>query len=79
MRLKSLQIGYTLPSQISEKVFLQRARIYLSGENLLTLTGLPGTFDPETTIESDPANGGYQPGRIYPLSRVFSVGVNLTF
>ena len=79
LRLKSLQVGYTLPVHISEKVYLQRARIYLAGENLLTFTGLPGTFDPETTIESDPANGGYQPGRIYPLSRVLSVGVNLTF
>lgn len=79
LRLKSLQVGYTLPATISQKVYLQRARVYLSGENLLTLTGLPSTFDPETTIESDPANGGYQPGRIYPLSRVLSVGVNLTF
>ncbi len=79
LRLKSLQIGYTLPTHISEKVFLQRARIYLSGENLLTLTKLPDNFDPETTIASDPANDGYQAGRIYPISRVFSVGINLTF
>ncbi|HLT05903.1 MAG TPA: TonB-dependent receptor [Cyclobacteriaceae bacterium] len=79
LRLKNLQIGYTLPSDISSKVSLQRARIYLSGENLLTLTKLPGTFDPETTIASDPDNGGYQSGRIYPLSRVVSVGLNLTF
>lgn len=79
LRLKSLQIGYTLPTHISEKVFLQRARIYLSGENLLTLTKLPDNFDPETTIASDPVNGGYQAGRIYPISRVFSVGINLTF
>ena len=79
LRLKNLQVGYTLPVQISQKAYLQRARIYLSGENLLTLTGLPGTFDPETTISSDPAEGGYQAGRIYPLSRVLSFGVNLTF
>ncbi|MDR2915929.1 MAG: TonB-dependent receptor [Tannerella sp.] len=79
LRLKNLQIGYTLPTRISEKVFLQRARVYLSGENLLTITGLPDNFDPETTIASDPANDGYQAGRIYPLSKVFSVGVNLTF
>jgi hypothetical protein len=79
LRLKNLQIGYTLPSHISEKIFLQRARIYVSGENLLTITGLPENFDPETTIASDPANGGYQTGRIYPLSKIFSVGVNLNF
>ena len=79
IRLKSVQLGYTLPSHISQIVHLQRARIYFSGENLFTLTKLPGTFDPETTITSDPANGGYQAGRIYPLSRVLSLGVNLTF
>lgn len=79
LRLKNLQVGYTLPSQVSERISLQRARVYLSGENLLTITSLPGTFDPETTIASDPANAGYQAGRIYPISRVVSVGVNLTF
>src|SRR5690606_30878687 len=79
LRLKNLQVGYTLPSHISEKIFLQRARVYVSGENLLTITSLPGTFDPETTLASDPANDGYQAGRIYPLSRVFSAGLNLTF
>ncbi len=79
LRLKTLQLGYTLPSQISNKIHLQRARVYVSGENLLTLTGLPDNFDPETTIASDPANSGYQSGRIYPTARTFSVGVNLTF
>ena len=79
LRLKNLQIGYTLPSHISNKIFLQKARIYVSGENLFTITNLPGSFDPETTIASDPANGGYEPGRIYPISRVLSMGVNLVF
>lgn len=80
MRLKNLQIGYTLPSNLSQKMYLQKARIYLSGENLLTLTKLPSTIDPETTIASDPrVGGGYSPGRIYPLSRVLSFGFNLTF
>lgn len=79
LRLKNLQVGYTLPSHLAEKISLQRARVYLSGENLLTITSLPGTFDPETTLASDPANNGYQSGRIYPLSRVFSAGLNLTF
>lgn len=79
IRLKSIQVGYTLPQEVSRKALLQRARIYVSGENLLTFSKLPGTFDPETTIESDPSNGGYQAGKIYPLSRVLSIGVNLTF
>lgn len=79
IRLKSVQLGYTLPTEISQKVFIERARIYIAGENLLTFSKLPGTFDPETTLESDPLFGGYQPGRIYPLSKVLSVGINLKF
>lgn len=79
LRLKNLQIGYTLPSHISNKILFEKVRIYLSGENLLTITSLPGSFDPETTIASDPAFGGYSPSRIYPISRVYSAGVNLTF
>lgn len=79
LRLKNIQLGYTLPAALSQKIYLQKARIYVSGENLLTFTSLPGTFDPETTIASDPTNSGYQPGRIYPLSKVLSFGVNLTF
>ncbi len=79
LRLKNLQVGYTLPTSLTNKLHLQRTRIYLSGENLLTITKLPGTFDPETTIASDPANGGYQAGRVYPMSRAISLGINLTF
>lgn len=79
VRLKNLQVGYTLPSSITQKIQIQRARVYLSGENLLTLTSLPDNFDPETTIASDPANSGYQAGRIYPMSKVFSLGVNVSF
>jgi hypothetical protein len=80
LRLKNIQIGYTLPSHISQKIFMQRARIFISGEDLLTIDNLPRTMDPETTIASDSNFGGYDgQGRIYPLPRVLSLGVNLTF
>ena len=73
MRLKNLQIGYSLPKKFANKIKMQSARIYLSGENLLTITSLSRTMDPETV------NVGRQGGTVYPLSRTYSVGVNVTF
>jgi hypothetical protein len=80
LRLKNLQLGYTVPQKLSMKVHLYKARFYVSGENLLTLTKLPKTLDPETAIASDPSFGGTQnTGAVYPISRSLSFGVNLTF
>ncbi|MCI0920124.1 SusC/RagA family TonB-linked outer membrane protein [Sphingobacterium rhinopitheci] len=78
-RMKNVQVGYTLPNTVLEKVFA-KARIYFSGENLLTFTSLPKVFDPETAVASDPANGGSTAsGVIYPSTKTYSFGVNLTF
>jgi hypothetical protein len=71
-RLKNLQFGYTLPSKITQKYAIQKFRIYASGDNLFTLTKMKTMFDPETI------DGGWG-GNIYPLSKVYSVGVNITF
>ena len=80
MRLKNLQIGYSIPKRLVNKITLQQARIYISGENLLVLTKLPKNHDPETSIASSPENGGYNSaGVIYPISTSLSLGVNLTF
>ncbi|REG81854.1 SusC/RagA family TonB-linked outer membrane protein [Algoriphagus antarcticus] len=73
LRLKNLQIGYSLPKRIAEKVLLTNARIYISGENLLTFTDLM-FFDPEAL-----AGRWYGSGDAYPLSRTFSAGLNLNF
>jgi TonB-linked SusC/RagA family outer membrane protein len=64
-RVKALEIGYTLPDRLSKKLSLQRARIYLNGYNLLTLTKIE-FLDPE------------QPAR-YPLNRTFNIGANISF
>jgi len=81
LRLKNLQIGYTLPQNISGKVFMQNVRIYVSGENLWTFSpGLPKNYEPETSVASTPAYGGYSSsGVIYPISTTLSLGLNLTF
>lgn len=68
IRLKNLTLGYTLPKQMMNKVGISRLRVYLQGENLLTFTPLIDTYDSETLNNMT-----------YPISRKFSVGLNLTF
>ena len=67
LKLKNVQIGYTLPSKITKKFFVSRLRAYASMENILTITDYPG-LDPEigTTIG-------------YPLMRQISFGAQITF
>jgi hypothetical protein len=72
VRLKNLQIGYTIPSSITKKLAIQNFRVYLSTENLLTFTKMAKMFDPETV------DGGWG-GNIYPLCKVQSIGVSITF
>lgn len=71
IRLKNLQIGYSLPAAIVQKLHIQKLRFFFSGDNLWTGTKLAKQFDPETI-------GNYS-GNGYPLSRTLSCGLNLTF
>lgn len=70
LRLKNVQVGYTLPAEITKKAKIEKCRFYVSGDNLLTLSNFFYAYDPETPISS----GGY-----YPQIKTFVVGVNLTF
>ncbi|WP_370871155.1 SusC/RagA family TonB-linked outer membrane protein [Algoriphagus sp.] len=69
IRLKNLEIGYNLPSYLSEKVGVRNLRIYANGLNLLTWDKF-GTYDPETISST---------GQYYPQARVISTGINVTF
>ena len=71
-RLKNLQVGYTVPLSITKKLTIQKLRVYVSGENILTKSNIVKMFDPETI------DGGWG-GNIYPLCKVYSVGVNINF
>lgn len=66
LRMRNVQLGYTIPSKITQRALIQNARFYLDGENLLTFTKLR-IYDPES------------PGYIYPVQKAISVGVKLTF
>src|SRR5690606_10599616 len=72
-RIKTLQLGYTLPTQWSEKIGLQKTRIYLMSENLFTATNYTG-FDPEIGGGVMSIDRG-----IYPQARSFMIGLNVGF
>jgi len=71
LRLKNLQLGYTIPQSITQKAGIQKLRIYFSGENILTRSKIAKMFDPETV---DGGSGG----SVYPLSKVYSAGLSIT-
>lgn len=73
LRLKNLQLGYTLPKTLLQGVGIEKLRFYFSGENLLTFSKLIDGIDPEGTV------GSWGDGKSYPMSLVCSFGVNLTF
>jgi hypothetical protein len=79
-RLKNLQIGYTLPNTFTSKAGIQRVRIYVTGQNLLTISPLKFT-DPEGTEfgnNLDNTVGANSP-RGYPVPKFYGMGLDLTF
>lgn len=75
LRLRNLQLGYTLPKNIVNKAFIQNLRLHVSAENLFTITSYEGS-DPE--ISASGTSIGIDRG-IYPQARTFSVGASVTF
>ncbi|MFL9485350.1 SusC/RagA family TonB-linked outer membrane protein [Chitinophagaceae bacterium LWZ2-11] len=71
-RIKTLQIGYTIPRNITDKAGIQKVRIYISSNNLVTFTKYTG-FDPEIGGTSYSIDRG-----VYPQARSFMVGLNVT-
>lgn len=75
VRIKNIQLGYTLPSYLTQKIFIQKLRFYVAAENLLTMTSYKG-LDPE--LNGDERSNGIDRG-YYPQARTFTVGLNLNF
>ena len=67
MRLKNLELGYSIPKSIVNKIHLNNLRIYFMGTNLLTFSGFD-LWDPEL---------GSSNGQAYPLSRTYTLGVTI--
>ncbi len=76
IRMRQIQLGYTFPTSLTSKFYLDKVRIYASGENLFTITGYDGV-DPEFSRPSV-LNAGIDK-LIYPFTRSMTVGAQITF
>ena len=76
IRLRQVQLGYTLPKSLLQSFSIDKLRFYVSAENLFTITGYDG-IDPEFSRASV-LNTGID-NLIYPFTRSFTVGAQLTF
>jgi TonB-linked SusC/RagA family outer membrane protein len=87
LRLRNLQIGYTLPSHLTSKIGISNARVYLSGENLASwspLYKIAKNFMDVSSAVADRDNdldSGYNQGagNSYPMLRTFSLGISITY
>lgn len=70
VRLKNLQLGYTIDPKLTKSWGIQRLRVYFSGDNLCEYSKLNDNFDPELSNVD---------GYVYPIMRNFSFGLNVTF
>jgi TonB-linked SusC/RagA family outer membrane protein len=80
LRLKNIQIGYTVPN--TQKFKIDKLRIYIAGTNLLTFTRYNG-LDPEMTVSSNSESEGDRANGIdwgtYPVAKSYTLGLNITF
>ncbi len=70
MRLKNLAIGYSFPSAWTEKIRIGKARLYVAGQNLFTVSNAYKGYDPEISV-----NGG----SFYPVMKTFTCGLDIQF
>ncbi len=74
LRLRNIQIGYTLPQELLNRIGMNRARLYISASNLFTLTGYSG-LDPELNA-SNPLQSGFDFGT-YPVPKSYMIGLQI--
>ena len=82
MRVKNIQLDYTFPKAICEKIKLGGLKVYLSGENLFTATPLhkwAPNYDPEALGNDPDYSTGTGDGYGYPVTKSITLGVNVTF
>jgi TonB-linked SusC/RagA family outer membrane protein len=79
LRLKNLQIGYTIPKQYTQKLLLEKVRIYFSGEDLFEIHNTPGGWDPEELGVFEYPLVENRSIDAYPFARSYSFGLNIVF
>jgi hypothetical protein len=75
VRIRNIQLGYTLPSSMTQRWKMSRVRFYVNAQNALNFFSYKG-FTPE--VGGGPTNSGIDNG-IYPLSAIYNFGVNISF
>lgn len=70
VRLKNMQLGYSFPKSLINKINFERLRVFVSVDNLATISSMPASIDPEFSASD---------GKVYPLQRTWAVGLNLSF
>lgn len=80
VRLKSIELGYTLPKMWTKSIGIENARIYVNGNNLFTIDGMK-ICDPEAGMFKNTDGYVVESGGVrgYPLQRMITVGANVTF
>ncbi len=79
LRLKTLQLGYTLPNSLLSRFGISSMMIFLNGNNLFTITNLEW-YDPEGEPESSEYSGiNYSTGDFYPQTKIYNLGINVSF
>ena len=76
-KIKQVQLGYTLPSNWTRKVFVNNLRFYVSLDDFFTFSKYPG-MDPETATSGSGSSMGFDNGT-YPITKKVVMGVNITF
>ena len=85
VRLKNAQLGYTIPSKAMQRIHIKGIRVYVTAQNLLTITKFTG-LDPEMHISNN-VNVERYPGDVaagidwgtYPSAKSYIVGLNVNF
>ncbi len=77
LRLKTVSLGYNIPATVLKKWSLSSARVFISGENLLTFTSYSG-YDPEVSVRHSALTPGFDYSA-YPRAYNFSLGLNIGF
>lgn len=78
VKLRNVSIGYTVPSRILERIKIQSARFYVSGQNLAIFTDYPGP-DPEVSSNGNTGRSQGVDRNTVPNARTITVGINLGF
>lgn len=79
LRLKNIQLGYTLPQTLAERIGMESCRAYVSGQNLFTLSKVD-FVDPELSeFDNSMRSGGANSARAYPTMVYYGFGLDITF